>query len=149
MEAKHAKNTVRLLSLSLSNIYLYKGKKESDFLAAQKLCENKKVAVIYPTANAITPSSELTRHELPEILIFIDASWKQALGIWQRTPWLQTLPQWQFTMETPSQYRIRHSSKQYSLSTLEAVAHTLDHYYHVDTKDLLLLLHKFQSYWPQ
>jgi DTW domain-containing protein YfiP len=149
-EANHSKNTARLIPLGLSNAHLHIGKEESDFRLVIEQLNNKICALVYPSNISIP--IELLRQtsnktDLPDTLIFIDGSWKQAYGIIQRTPWLQSIPHLHFKQAPKSEYSIRHTKLEHSLSTLEAVAYGLNTLFKINTESLYQLQTALLDKW--
>jgi DTW domain-containing protein YfiP len=147
LEAKHAKNTVKLLRLGLNHITVIEGESESDFANVAKHCLTtpKKYAVCFPSSQStsferfsIERKSQRLECDLTSI-IFIDASWRKALKMWHLNPWLHQLQCWHFESPPENQYAIRKTSQKNSLSTLEAVAYTLATLSRVDCSNLLSL----------
>jgi len=78
-------------------------------------------------------------------VIFIDASWRKALKIWKLNPWLQLCSSWHFTNPPDSQYHIRRTTQESSLSTLESVVYVLEHTHNINCMPLLTLFLKMQE----
>ena len=151
-ESLHAKNTVRLLSLALSNITVVTGKLAGDFTELEQyLAANPApTAVFYPADHSTELSPEAENASAPiKRAIFIDASWKQAYGIWQNNTWLNRYPFYKLQLHQSGQYTIRSSDLEYSFSTLEAVAYTLESVEQLDPAPLLSLLNTFTSQWQR
>lgn len=151
-ESLHAKNTVRLLSLALANITVLKGKKAGDFIELEQFlaADPKPTAVFYPAEQSteLSLEAENTSARIKRA-IFIDASWKQAYGIWQNNAWLNRYPFYKLPLHQSGQYTIRSSVLEYSFSTLEAVAYTLESIEQLDPAPLLSLLNTFTSQWQR
>ncbi len=126
-EVKNAKNTVRLLDLISTNTEIVIGETEQDFTALkQKISQSKEdYAVLFPsdTAQALDSSSgcKALKH-----LIVIDGTWKKAKKIMLLNPWLNDLIQVSFAEDFDSKYQIRSTSVEGGLSTIEAVAYSLE-----------------------
>lgn len=71
------------------------------------------------------PPIPVGHHGRPSALIILDGTWAQARGMYSHNPQLQQLTQVQLSAETVSEYVIRTQPTQFSLSTLECVAHAL------------------------
>lgn len=148
LEAKHAKNTVKLLTLGLSNVIVYDGESEQDFVDLSQSCsvDPEEYAVCFPSEQSVSFESQSSsvKNQMRQggvtSVIYIDASWRKALKMWHLNPWLHELPCWHFETPPENQYSIRKSSKENSLSTLEAVAYTLTTLCNVDCNNLLSLL---------
>ncbi len=144
-EATHAKNTARLVPLSLTNTHTFTGIAEGDFSAAKALLKNRNSCVIYP--GETSQSMENEGNIKPDALVFIDASWRQAYAIWQQNSWLHHLPQFHFDNAPANRYRIRKTERDDSLSTLEAIAYSWHYFNQTDTTPLYKLLDKMQQFW--
>ena len=152
-EAKHAKNTVKLLTLGLTKITVLKGEIPEDWAElVQKVAnEPQNFALFYPHELSI-PVESISSAEQKEKyfpanrnVIFIDASWRKALKIWHLNPWLQQCNSWHFANPPENQYHIRRTTQQSSLSTLESVAFVLEHTQNINCAGLHTLLSKMQQ----
>lgn len=150
-EATHAKNTVKLLQLSLANISVFTGKNANDFIELVNYLASKPLntAVLYPSEHSKElPTAHYQKESLRlERLLFIDGSWKQAYGIWKNNPWLNDYPFYKLNLAIEGQYHIRKSKRAFGFSTLEAVAHTLKQTEKVDPEPLFNLLTAFTEQW--
>ncbi len=122
-EVKNAKNTARLAKLCFSQCELHIGESEHDFNHLRNLPVGT-TCVLYPSEQSISLD---TNHELNEIthLILIDGTWKKAHKILMLNPWLQTHRFVSFTSVPTNQYTIRKAPRADSLSTIEAIAHSI------------------------
>ncbi|WP_040644452.1 tRNA-uridine aminocarboxypropyltransferase [Pseudoalteromonas rubra] len=129
-EAKVAKNTVRLLSLQLSNIEVIQGESEADFSDIRTQLQSQACALLYPSDNALTLDVTSYQQDLPHIetLVVLDGTWKKVHKILMLNPWLMSLPHVSFANLPENQYSIRKAEQAFSLSTLEATAHFLHLY---------------------
>jgi len=124
-EQKQALATVPILQLCLNPLDVYVGEDFSNTQLANACLQNpERVRVVFPG-----PQSEQWRSDgLVEgsqninVLIVIDGTWRKAKRIWHMNTWLHDLPCVSLCGAT-SEYRIRSSSVDDSLSTLEAVAY--------------------------
>lgn len=150
-EVGHAKNTVRLLQLSLQHIQCYPGKSAEDFIALQEQLKLSKgtTAVLYPAPEAVELTVTTCESDISNIerLIVLDGSWKQVFGMWKRNPWLNAFPFLCLPKNLEGQYGIRKTSVTNGLSTLEAVAHSLQCLEKTDVKPLYGLLDAFKQQW--
>jgi len=136
-EHSHAKNTARLVSLVLKNaVIIFTDDEEAMAALAQRSTEGN-AALVYPHSNS-SPLESASKDEKGrfQALIFIDGSWKQAYGIVKSFPWLEALPMFHFKSAPRSNYRIRHTSVNDALSTLEAVAYSVECLCHIDVSNL-------------
>lgn len=56
------------------------------------------------------------------VVFVIDGTWSQARGMIRKSPRLAALPRVSFTLDRPSQYKVRRQPREFCLSTVEAVA---------------------------
>jgi len=152
-EAKHAKNTVKLLSLGLKNITVLLGETPQDWssLSQRVIQQPQNYCLFYPHEKSTSvesissPEQKEKYFPVNHNVIFIDASWRKALKIWHLNPWLQQCDSWHFTNPPDNQYHIRHTTQQSSLSTLESVAYVLEHTHNINCTPLHTLLSKMQQ----
>ncbi|BBW91258.1 DTW domain-containing protein [Pseudoalteromonas sp. PS1M3] len=139
-EEKIAKNTAKLLDLSLTDCEIIKGENSADFSMLNSLPKESTV-LLYPNENATCldePSS--TKHKHITHLIVIDGTWKKAYKILQLTPALNQFRTVSFNKLPKNRYTIRKAPRADSLSTLEAVAHSLSLIEHLNPEPLFTLL---------
>jgi DTW domain-containing protein YfiP len=133
LEVHHAKNTARLLHLSLSGSRLVVGE-TFDGAQLQALVPPGHTAVLlYPStptdttnhaaaaplhATRLTPASHVT-------LIVLDATWRKSRKMLHLSPALQRLPRLVLNDLPPSAYAIRKAHAPGQLSTLEATCAAL------------------------
>lgn len=148
-EARHAKNSVRLLPLCLPQVSVYQGESSDDFasLRQELASSSSPLALFYPSTGSTGLESGFAGYvsHPPQTLLFIDATWRKAYKMWQLNPWLRQLKSWHFEHPPQSQYRIRKTSVAGGLSTLEAVAYALETGHQVETAPLLSLFNTMQS----
>lgn len=125
-EAKIAKNTAKLLALSLTQCDIIKGENDNDFAFLKHLPVSSTV-LLYPDEHAIKLDSPKTVCGLSPIthIIVIDGTWKKAYKIMQLTPLLKQFKTVSFNHLPTNRYAIRKAPRADSLSTLEAIAHSL------------------------
>jgi DTW domain-containing protein YfiP len=148
-EVTHAKNTARLVSLCAldkTNIIVTS---DNDALAQLQttLCV-KQCAVIYPNdaSRAIETLPVNERHTINHIVV-IDGSWKQAYSIIEQHSWLKACAFYHFDAAPLTRYRIRHTSMDNGVSTLEAVAYAMNTLFDVDVSALYEAQEAMQSFW--
>lgn len=157
-EVSNAKNTARLLALLLTNFSIIK----SDDLASMKQLQDDCVnhptsfALFFPSNNSSAFESQFAtlqkNNDTPpspiKNLLFIDGTWRKAKRLYLSNEWLQSLPSFHFNEQLDGRYRIRKTSIDNGLSTLEAVAHVLSRTDGVTNKPFYDLFEKMQSFWP-
>ena len=152
-EAKHAKNTVKLLALGLKNITVLHGETHHDWNKFAQMVTNQpqSYSLFYPHDQSIpiesiySPEQKLRYFPVNHNVIFIDASWRKALKIWHLNPWLKQCNSWHFASPPDNQYQIRHTTQRSSLSTLESVAYVLEHTHNINCTALHTLFSKMQQ----
>src|SRR5690606_17096961 len=139
LEVNNAKNSARLLQLSLRNCQVYEGETFSDdFLHDLISRDDKKSLLLFPS----TPdaSNQLSSAELPaaqvtqpsviqpspaQRLIMLDGTWRKCRKMLYLNPILQQLPRLSLDHCPPSRYHIRKAHADNQLSTLEASCYAL------------------------
>lgn len=148
-ETKHAKNSARLLPLSVPECQILVGEKPLDFqsLSEEVIRAPERFAVFYPSDTSIALEDNLNQFNQASIdtLIFVDATWRKAYKMWQLNPWLHLCDHWHFKTPPSSQYKIRKTSVPQALSTLEAVAYALSTGFSINATPLLDLFNAMQA----
>jgi DTW domain-containing protein YfiP len=152
-EAKHAKNTVKLLTLGLKNITVLQGERPDDWpeLAERVANQPQHYSLFYPHEKSTsfesisTPEQKESNFPVNHNMIFVDAPWRKALKIWHLNPWLKLCNSWHFTRPPENQYQIRHTTQQNSLSTLESVVYVLEHTHKINCMALRTLFLNMQQ----
>ncbi len=165
-EVNNAKNTARLLALSLSDISIVKSDDIESMRKLETACiENPAdFALFFPSNNSsafethVCLNSEAPESDKQKIplettslikhVLFIDGTWRKAKRHYLSNDWLQRLPSYHFDESIQGQYRIRKTSIENGLSTLEAVAYVLSKTDGTDTQALHEVFEKMQSHWP-
>ncbi|WP_299592913.1 tRNA-uridine aminocarboxypropyltransferase [uncultured Microbulbifer sp.] len=127
LEQKHPFNTGRMAHLCLDN---------SELIVAEQLTSNDLVRLLKPRSALLYPSLPW----LPDVealepgtasagaleqLVVIDGTWRKAKKMLHLHPLLQRLPRVSFEGVLNSNYQVRHSSLENSLSTIESIARAL------------------------
>jgi DTW domain-containing protein YfiP len=125
-EQKIAKNTAKLLNLSLTNCQIIIGENNDDFAQLKALPINT-TALLYPNEQAVYLDDSSALNTLQPIthLVVIDGTWKKAYKILQLCTLLKQFKTVSFKQLPKNRYAIRKAPRADSLSTLEAVAHSL------------------------
>lgn len=120
-EPDHALNTVALMKKSFQNLTVLVGEDFSDHKTLNELIETnqKSLALLYPSEKSSVLNEQTYNNELTH-LILIDGTWKKAHKIFILSKNLHKLPCLKLEVSTSSQYKIRSSKLEHSLSTLEA-----------------------------
>lgn len=121
-ETKHPLNTVRIMKKSFQNITVLVGENFTDHQKLNSLFANPDhtCALIYPSSNSTDLSSATVMRKKPTHLILIDGTWRKAKKIFLLSKNLQFLPAHTLSPQHESDYRIRKSSIENGVSTLEA-----------------------------
>jgi DTW domain-containing protein YfiP len=157
-EESNAKNTARLLALLLTNFSIVKS---DDFISMKQLEEAcvdhpASFALFFPSNNSDAfeshfPTLQKNNNDAPgtiKNLLFIDGTWRKAKRLYLSNEWLQSLPNFHFNEPLQGLYRIRKTSIDNGLSTLEAVAHVVSRTDGIPSKPFYDLFEKMQSFWP-
>jgi len=129
LEVNHAKNTARLLHLSLPSSHLRVGESfgEADLGATGA---SRSTVLLYPvdeqplsTAQPWDAGAPVDPDHLR--LVVLDGTWRKSRKMLHLSPWLQGLPRLSLEGALPSAYLIRRAHKPGQLSTLEATCAAL------------------------
>ncbi|MFT5541669.1 MAG: DTW domain-containing protein YfiP [Glaciecola sp.] len=161
-ETKNAKNTVRLLELSLSNIEVIQSDNTEEIRRLALKCEQHpdSYALFFPSANSrafeqgalvpegVKPREIINQAKCVTNLIFLDGTWRKAKRLYLSHDWLNKIPSLHFEEKLIGKYRIRKTGIENGLSTLEAVSYVLHKSEELDIQPLKDLMEKMQSFWP-
>lgn len=134
MEASNAKNTARLLHLSLPGSTLAVGEKFDDAALRALLDGPRRAVLLYPETPgdpslgiAPAPPFEPAWADDPAslLLVVLDATWRKSRKMLYQNPALQALPRLALRDVPASQYHIRKAHAPGQLSTFEATVHAL------------------------
>lgn len=134
MEVSNAKNTARLLHLSLPGSTLAVGEQFDEEALNALLAGPRRAVLLYPETPgdaslgiAPAPPFEPAWADDPAslLLVVLDATWRKSRKMLYLNPALQALPRYTLRAMPPSHYRIRKAHAPDQLSTLEAAAYAL------------------------
>lgn len=136
LEVNNAKNSARLLQLSLLNCRVYEGETFSDdFLHNLIVRDEKKSLLLFPQTPGVssdpleptdsTPALPVQQTPVQQRLIMLDGTWRKCRKMLYLNPVLQQLPRLSLDHCPPSRYRIRKAHADNQLSTLEASCYAL------------------------
>lgn len=147
-EANHAKNTAKLVALSIPSTSIINAHDVEAMTALSRRIDLTTTLLVYPNDNSVPIEAlgETTKQAISAVIL-IDGSWKQAFGIVKQHPWLQTLTSVHFATAPSSTYAIRHTSLSHALSTLEATAYSLATLDNADVSALYKLQGAMQAQW--
>lgn len=147
-EALHAKNTAKLVALSIPSATIINAEDTHAMRALSHQCSTQQTLLVYPSDTSL-PIELITEKEKQSLstIILIDGSWKQAFGIVKQHPWLASLNAVHFTHAPASDYVIRHTSLSHALSTLEAAAYSIATIEDSDVTPLHELQRAMQAHW--
>jgi len=143
-EVKAAKNTIRLAQLCLPNLAVFIGEEPDSFKEIQNLpAEN--TFLVYPDDNAveIEKLSQKVPHKIN--LIILDGTWKKAYKLKMKNPWLSRFKTLTFANLPENQYVIRKAKRADSLSSLEAIAYSIEVLENANTQPLYNVLNKMMG----
>ncbi len=134
-ERKNSIGTARFTHLTLSNSKLIVGFGFDDDSAVNQLIDSPEnyCVVLFPGPHSINvaEAKEEFLKQIPlqangekkTLVIFvIDGTWAHARAMLRRSKRICSLPRISFTLDLPSQYKVRKQPRSYCLSTVEAVA---------------------------
>jgi DTW domain-containing protein YfiP len=131
LEVHHAKNSARLLHLSLPGSRIVVGETFDPAALHSVLSEPKYTVLLYPaTAHAgheiAVPLDTVQLQDPSNIrLVVLDATWRKSRKMLHLNPWLQGLPRLSLVDMPASNYAIRKAHLPGQLSTLEATCAAL------------------------
>lgn len=145
-EVGHAKNSARLLHLSLQHSTLLVGEVSDDPAAPPQ--PRLHTLLLYPGSDPAQPVTTQPdpASQAPLRLVVLDGTWRQSRAMLRQNPWLQRLPR--LSLEdgvAPSRYAIRKAHKPGQLSTLEATCAALAQL-EGDGERFAPLLHAFDGF---
>lgn len=148
-EAQHAKNTLRLAALVAPSIEVLSSSNEEAMQAMQDRLQTKLAYVIYPTASSrAVEKITIDKNDIKNVsLILLDGSWRQAYAIWSSHAWLRSLNTLSFENPPVSQYEIRKAHEDYQLSTIEALAYSLESMFSINSMPFYKALDTMQDHW--
>ena len=118
-EQHHAKGTVRLLELSLSQCQRRVGEHFDALQLGAWLTRD--TALLYPVSAGAPPKPPRAETAVPfDRLVVLDGTWRQSRQLLHLNPGLLALPRFALARPPPGQYRIRKSQSGLQRSTLEA-----------------------------
>jgi DTW domain-containing protein YfiP len=134
-EARNAKNTAKLLSLSTQNSQIWIGESFGTEELQHRLYANaKQPLLLYPDTPEEKSLGLLTPAPLPEFkqflpeqlrLVVIDATWRKSRKMLYINQALQQLPRFALINPPTTIYKIRKADSENQLSTLEASCYAL------------------------
>ncbi len=145
-ERGHPKNTLKLLSLIISDIVIMYTNKHKQ---VEKFCDSDDAYLIYPIVDSQPIEEARSTVSSSSTLIFIDASWKQANAIYHANEWLQKLRCLHFATPPQAQYDIRTAKKTHQLSTIEAVSYSLSSLFNTPPEPFYSALSKLKQNWQK
>jgi len=126
LEVAHAKNTARLLHLSLPSSRLVVGEAFDAATLQALLPANRINLLLYPPTRseghaepAVLDPAALTAPDRLRLVV-LDATWRKSRKMLHLSPGLQSLPRLALEALPPSRYAIRKAQRPGQLSTLEA-----------------------------
>ena len=148
-EQQHAKGTAHLACLALDNAKIIVGETATDFAELKQQVELNpdQFLLIYPseTSQAIEHKMNSSNIRPPvtdsTTILLLDGTWRKAKKLWHLNPWLQQLAQFHFDHAPKGQYKIRKTSVDSGLSTIEAIGYALNQLEMFDSTPLVEVLH--------
>ncbi|HCX82004.1 MAG: hypothetical protein A3E00_02570 [Curvibacter sp. RIFCSPHIGHO2_12_FULL_63_18] len=131
LEAHHAKNSARLLHLSLPGSRMVVGEVLDDAALQALMPDDKTTVLLYPPTDyeghaAAAPLDAARLGDLQKVrLVVLDATWRKSRKMLHQSPALQRLPRLALDEVPESRYAIRKAHAPGQLSTLEATCAAL------------------------
>ncbi|WP_191600308.1 DTW domain-containing protein [Marinomonas algicola] len=146
-EAKHPKNTVRLLRLAMPSIQVIPVVSQEDILRELNLLDLTKWCLIYPCDQS-TPIEIETKQSLDnyEGILLIDATWRKAFSMYHTCQQFEKMATKHFLSPPKGNYFIRKTSKENALSTFEACVYTLECIEKLDLSALKVFFSQVQQW---
>jgi len=119
-EAPRPSNTARIAALALENIEIVEWVPRTPPDLEPLLANHRPAWVLYPGEGNVDPS-----RELPQTLVVLDATWKQARKMLHHHRQILQLPRWGLPAAGAARLRLRHSEDPQARSTMEAIADAL------------------------
>jgi DTW domain-containing protein YfiP len=165
-EAKHAKNTLRLLSLCWPDLAIWSTKTLDQAAEFDAWLFKGPVYVVFPAHKACLPGQpEPQSYQLSDLplalqandhsgqitprLLFIDATWRKASAMLLTNPQIARLPRLHLDIPEQANYLIRKSPSPYSLSSFEAIVACLERSSIITLDDVILLRQGYQGWQKQ
>jgi DTW domain-containing protein len=131
LEEHHAKNSARLLHLSLPGSRLVVGEAFDDAALQAQMPQPKTTVLLYPPTELEghaepAPLDTIQPNDLSKVrLVVLDATWRKSRKMLHLSPALQRLPRLALDEVPAGRYAIRKAHKPGQLSTLEATCAAL------------------------
>lgn len=129
LETGNAKNSLRLLALSLARRTVIVGEQFAPGLLEQMLHADgpgqAPPVLLYPETPGMPSTAAAPDAGQPLRLVVLDATWRKSRKMLALNPALQALPRLALPAPPPSRYLVRKAHRADQLSTLEAVCHAL------------------------
>jgi DTW domain-containing protein YfiP len=125
LETGHAKNSVRLLELSLARRTVAVGEAFAPDRLERMLAGPAQPILLYPDTPGVPSPAFVFDAGRPLRLVALDATWRKSRKMLALNPALQALPRLTLHAPPPSRYLVRKAHRAGQLSTLEAVCHAL------------------------
>lgn len=148
-ETNHAKNTARLAALIIPEIEIHIGECPVDFVdVIKRVSEYDKTLLVYPSHDSLELIPDAKPVQCNHVIL-LDGTWRKAKKLWLNNPWLHKLNAVKLNLDSGSQYSIRKSPTPSSLSTLEALAYTLNAIEAAPIAPFMNVLKAMQIHWQK
>lgn len=121
-ERNHAFNTARLAKRVIADCSLHIAWPDAHGRMQVDVELPEGTALLYPSPDAVLLSPE----HAPKHLVVLDGTWSQVRRLLADNPWCAALPTVSLQPAAPSRYRIREEPAAHCLSTIEAIALSLE-----------------------
>jgi len=124
-EIHHPLGTARIAELSLNNLEMISTKNKNLLNLFLKKIEEKRPMLVYPGNDA--HSMQDMPIDMTSPLLFLDGSWRKTKKMLYDYPQISALPKLSLSPDFISRYKIRKEPNTQSISTIEAIVHTLSY----------------------
>ncbi|SBS31559.1 DTW domain protein [Marinomonas spartinae] len=150
-EAKHAKNTLKLMRLALPSLRCISSEDSEELRGVLDTLSLDRWRLVFPSEGSI-PIEQVSIEEKKDVdgIVLIDATWRKAKRLFWSVPKLQEMVSWHFVSPPHNTYTIRRSPRGEALSTLEACAYAIEQLTQNDMQPLRDFMVSAQSFqWRQ
>ena len=148
-ETNHPKNTIRLASLVSPSIEVFRSDLIDDITQHLDSLDKQSTLVVYPSPASEPLESYSDQKHTITTVVLLDGTWGQAFALWNKFELLKSFRNVHFEQAPEQQYRMRKSKKQYQLSSIEALAYTLNTIVAIDSQPYLNALQCLNKHWTR
>ena len=124
-EIQKASNTGQLVQKVVANTQIIIWQRTQPDQSLLDLINSEKTVLLYPEVNEPDDEVSIVNVADFENFILIDSTWQEARKIFNRSPYLQSLPRVQLSAELSSSYHLRRNQVEGGMCTAECVVELL------------------------